>query len=356
MLTLDFVYNSLSNYKDNFNKDNDIFMFTLPESITISLDNFIYMNRDDNRENVLKENIKDALWRLISKDDISKLSNDSFLRKYACTKESKEKLIDKIAALQNISKDSDKYKELVNTFNTSEDEFIYPLYNYPRNTLVKSKLTAIKTMSGLPADAMSLAINDAENNDDYKKLSDDKEKVSFIEKNYIHPYKSTILDQYHEVLFYIKQNLTLATPYMNVIRCIDPSTVHFPINTDKALIPTYNLINGNNPFPLLLETMQFIHVNDKLSLVLNFNSFNIGNLFDVLFSMVLLLIASHESKIDIDKIIINSPYYFIAKNDYEYFSNLNADSLPRYKLSFNPSSQYVDFTTADAYMFKVEEV
>ena len=356
MLNFDILYKDMSNTSKSFNNNDDIFIFTVEDNLKIDLNNFFYINTDDNNEDVLKSNIKDALWRLISKDNVSALPKDSFLNKYKCTKESKQKLIDSIAKIQNIQKDSKQYQDLIDTLKTNEEEFIYPLYNYPRNTLVKSKLNTTKFMSGLPVDSMSLVLKDANNNDDYKKLTEEKEKIEFLNKNYIYPYKGTILDQYHEVLFYLKQNLTLLNPYMNVIRFIDPSCVHFPIRTDLDLVPTYNLINGNNPFPLLLETVQFIHINNKLSLVMNFNSFNIGNLFDVLFGMVLLLIASHESQVEIDKIIINSPYYYVAKTDYEYFRQFDLTSQKRFKISFKPGTKYMDFTTAEPYMFVVEKV
>lgn len=304
--------------------------------------NFNYINFDSND---IKVDISDAVYRLSLYDN---LSPNSSLNKYKMTQD----LIDNF--VRSISGNDESKKVLEELEKLGLNDLIgkvSPIYDYYRKTISTSSYSTIDKQRDIPNDLVSLIALQILNDKEYKEknLSDD-ESNTYIDK-IIENYRTMFTDQLSIFFYNLKNRLIYDLPHLNTLYLIDPSKLYYPFGTSKEVSIFLNLLNNRYPFPLDLNSVQFIYENDTINLQLNFNDFNVGNMSDVLFGIVLLLIASHESgdtvdnRIKVGQVYINTPYLTIKPEHYDLLAVNDISILPQYSLKLKVDSTYKDFST-----------
>ncbi len=335
------IYDYIEQYGKEQLKNED-YSFFYKDSIELDPNNFIYLNLETSQNDSIFDNISDVIWRIKGYDDSDNLPPNSFLRKYVVTEEQKVKMFNDICKEFN-DPDSEQYKEYKDKLGLDTlVGKIGPLYHYPRVLYRHTPGNVFNSACPPSRDKYNKIVAELENDENFKKLDNEDDKKKYI-KNIIDGYNNTILDQLNQIFFSMQNNFFLSEAYRFVLYMNDPTYIHLPIGKNETK-HAVNIFSHLNPFPLLLDTVQFLFINDKVSVKLNFNDFDVGNMFDVLYGIVLLLLASQVSNVPIGKVYINSPLYHVKRKYFEYFKNFNSNQLDSYKISLKVDSEFNDFS------------
>lgn len=299
------------------------------------------------------ENIEEVLWRIQATDNIDALPENSFIRKYAVTAESKHALFD------TINKDLNNPESEIYQKHAAElglDSFvgkISPLYIYTR---VIPRIRASSVFyHNLPLsyDKESRLLRELESNEDFKKM-DDKGREEYI-SNIIHKNNDLFHDQLSAIFFALQNKIFIDNPAQYVLHCVDP-TARSLINSGDLLY-TRNIFNNSYPFSQNLDSIQFLILNNRLNLKLNFNNFDVFNLFDVYYAMILLLIGDHVlGTHEPGLMYISSPLYTIKKEHLDFYKTMKVDDFDRYKVSFHPGPTFKDFSVTMPHQYHFTKV
>lgn len=322
-------------------KDNII---RIRNTINLTIDplNFTYINFDSND---IKTDIADAVYRLSLFDN---LSPNSYLNKYKMTKE----LIDTfVASIGGNDQSKTVLEELEKLGLNDLVGKVSPIYDYYRKTISTSSYSTIDKQRDIPNDLVSLIALQILNDKEYKEKNlSEEDSNKYIDK-IIENYRTMFTDQLSIFFYNLKNRLIYDLPHLNNLYLVDPSKLYYPFGTSKEVSIFLNLLNNRYPFPLDLNSVQFIYENDTINIQLNFNDFNVGNMSDVLFGIVLLLLASHESgdsvdnRIKVGQVYINTPYLTIQPDHYDLLEANDPLMLPQYSLKLKVDSTYKDFST-----------
>lgn len=347
------IYDYIDQFGNKQFKD-EKYVFYYGNSVELDINNFVYVNLETGESNSILANIADVIWRLKGYDDSSQLSENSFLRKYLVTEEQKTILFNDICKDFN-DENSEQYKEYKESLGLDTlVNKIGPLYQYPRTVFRNTPANVYNSACPLSRDKFKALSDELEKDENYMKLDNEEDKKKYT-KDIINAYNNSFLDQINQVFFSLQNNFFLTESYRYVIHMNHPTYTHLPIGKNELKHVT-NVFSHLNPFPLLLDTIQFLFIEDKISIRLNFCDFDLGNMFDVLYGITLLLIASHISKLPVGKVYISSPLYHIKKHHFDYFKTFKSDQLPTYKMSLKLDSDFEDFTDLKEKNIIVEKV
>jgi hypothetical protein len=341
------LYKHIETIKDSI-KDESV-KLTLNGVLTLDPRDMFYINLETPTFDIT-DNIEEVLWRINGSDNIETLPQNSFIRKYAITEKTKYDLLDKINKDLN-NPESEIYKKAAGELGLETlVGKVSPLYGYTRN--IPRTRTSSMFYHNLPLayDKEEKLYSALSNDESYIHL-DEKEKQEYANK-IIHENNDLFHDQLATIFFALQNKILLDNMSQLVLHCVDPTTR--ALITDGEILYTRNIFNNSNPFPLCLDSLQFVIINDKVNIKMNFNSFDLFNLFDVAYGMVLLLIADHVLGINNPGVLyISSPIYHIKKEYLDFARTFKIDNLNRFKINFKPGPSFKDFSTTKPHQYIV---
>lgn len=328
-------------------EDKSNLTFFINGNLILDPNECFYINLDSNTTS-FKDNIEEVLWRINGRDDIHTLPDNSFLRKYAINEESKIELLNKINKEFN-NKDSEVYKEFKDELDLDNlVGKISPLYSYTR-AIARTKTASVFYHSlPLPYDKEINLLSHLEQDKEFLEKND-TEKKELINR-IIQNNNGLFHDQLGTIFFSLQNKIFMDNPGQYVLYCIDP-TIRSLI-TDSELQYARNIFNNSHPFLQTLDSIQFIPVNNRINIKMNFNNFYLFNMFDVFYGLVLLLLANHVygSK-ELGKIYISSSLYTVRDSDVEYYKSFDINKIDKYKASFNPGESFKDFSVTKPHQY-----
>lgn len=326
---------STSNLNDKIEEVNKY----LDRPITIKIDpeRFPYINLHNSP---VEADIEDCIWRIHGKDDPNALHPKSWLHKYRATE------LDKLEIMKHVSFDTDMNLHL------EIDNFvgrINPLYGYSRF----SPKISVPSMSddNLPiaSDKMSIIMEMISKDPRYSDLSNDEDKEKFI-KNIVNGHKFGVMDQLNLVFNILQTGHYIFRPEDMFVTLIEPSIQSFT-DMDHAK----NMLLKRNPFALGLSSFQFIITTSaKINMIMNFRFLDVSNLFDLLYGVMLLTLASKVSNLPRGNIFINTSMLNLNPDLNEAIVFFDSE-IPHYNLSMT-DREINDFSDISVQDFVLEKI
>lgn len=312
-------------------------------SMTIDPDKFVYNNyyQKDTDGHSVKTDISTVIWRIHGTDNSETLPINSFLHR--CIPTNQEVL--------------EFYKDINPDFNdqTSEGYNMYkkylgldtlagritPLYNMTRASPLLGKPNVFKTSIPLAHDRQEMILNQAMNDESSPKENPEEFK-EFIYKM-SNQYSSINYDQLNYLFFYITNGYL--SPQTGTILCTYPTLDPVATGRDKRTIIS-NLFAANYPVYQPLRSMQFFLKNKVIHLKMDMDFFDLGNMFDALYGIVLLSMAAHYGKYERGLVHISSNYYRVASEHFSFFKDKNNtyEKLEKNSISVTINNHSSDFS------------
>lgn len=309
-----------------------------PIAIEIDPERFPYINLHNSP---IEVDLEDCIWRIHGKDDSYTLHPKSWLHKYRLTESDKAKI------MKYLSFDTDMSVHL------EIDNFVgrvNPLYGYSRF----SPKISVPSMSddNLPiaSDRMTVMMSTIAKDPRYTELPNDEEKEMFI-KQIVNGYKYGVTDQLNMAFNILQTGQHSFRPYDMFVTLIEPS-----IQTFGDMDHAKNMLLKRNPFPLGLTSFQFTVTSEtKINLNLNFRFLDVSNLFDLLYGVMLLTLASKVSNLPKGKICINTPMLNLNPDLNEAIAFFDSE-IPYYSLSMTDRdiNDFSDISIQDFVLEKVD--
>ncbi len=349
------LYNYVYNMDQNL-FDNDIFRFCFPGIIEVNPERFFYINLDNpktpNYKDDLTANLHDVVWRLLGSDDASLLDENSFLRQYIPTEEQKNEFL-KLIDPNLLDPTSDAYKEYNGELKLNElTKTIFPLYNYPRYASRMTTLNFFDNICPMSKDKQIQLLEKLKNDPKYNDLNEEGKKKYFEQISV--GIRHASIDQIEQLFFSLKNKYFLDYSHRYVVNLTDPGSKFLPTGKEHSSVA--NIFSQKNPFPMDLDSFQLLFVDNKVSIRLNFNNFDMGNMFDLLYGIVILQLASKISELEIGTVYIYSSYFHINARHYDFFKSVDPKTFLYYNLSLKTDSAFEDFSDLKPHHLLVDYV
>lgn len=329
--------------------ENDLSLQFSEFSMTIDPASFVYNNcyQKDTDGHSVKTDLASVIWRIHGTDNPETLPENSFLRLYIPT----------------VGEVADLYKEINPNFNneSSEDYAKYkdylgldtlagrlsPLYNITRAAPMLGKPNVFRSSIPLAHDRQEMILNQVMNDETAPK--DDEEKLKEFIYKMSNQYASMNFDQLNYLFFYIVNGYL--SDQTGSVLCAYPSLDPLAVSRDKKTI-VQNLFASNYPVYQPLRSMKFFLKNKVINLKMDMDFFDLGNMFDALYGIVLLSLAAHYGKYERGLVHIATPYYRLPVEHFSFFQDKknNYDNLEKNSLSLiipNPTNDFSDLKVND---------
>lgn len=308
-----------------------------PITLEIDPEKFPYINLHNSP---IEADIEDCIWRIHGKDDANALHARSWLQKYRATE------LDKMEIMKHVNFDTNMNSHL------EIDNFvgrINPLYGYSRF----SPKISVPSMSddNLPiaSDKMGIIMEMISKDPRYLDLPNDEEKEKFI-KNIVNGHKFGVMDQLNSVFNIMQTGHYIFRPEDMFVTLIEPSIQSF-CDMDHAK----NMLLKRNPFALGLSSFQFIiTASAKINMIMNFRFLDVSNLFDLLYGVMLLTLASKVSNLSKGRIYITTPMLSLNPDLNEAITFFDG-KIPYYNLSMT-DREINDFSDININDFVLEKI